>query len=147
MKNKFRFFYSSNKSSRQFAWQQIICVPLLLTLFACSPYQEYDMKLLPSEEFQKEVERFITVGMPIQQAKQIVESNGFICESYQDTEFAVEERDNDGRLIKETYIRGDYFSCIVERSYVITYSTWGIVIQYKSNKVILIDTSVRSLSP
>jgi hypothetical protein len=89
---------------------------------------------------QKEVNRFVRVGMPIQLAKQIMENNNFSCTDYKNNVFSVEEEQT--TTSKQTIVRGDYLNCIIEKSYFLASQNWQVFLLYKNNKVTMIHAVV-----
>jgi hypothetical protein len=122
------------------AKQLVILLLLPLFVLACSPTREEGIQLLDTqEEMQKEVSRYISLGIPIQKARQIMEDNKFSCEDKKDTEFSVEKRDKNGHpLGSQTIVRGDFLSCWITRSYFIASTTWGVSLLYKNNRVVMV---------
>jgi hypothetical protein len=112
----------------------------LLLSFACSPAENEGIQLLNTqEEMQKEVSRYITIGLPVQKARQIMENSKFSCEDNKDAKFSVEKRDENGhRLGPQTIIRGNFLSCAITRSYFIATTTWEVSLLYKNNRVVMI---------
>jgi hypothetical protein len=119
-----------------------------LFLLGCSPEQKGKIRLLKtSEEMQKEVNRFITVGMPIQKATHVLEESGFTCEDHKDKEFAVEDRDQTGKLMEQTIFRGDFRSCSRGYAYILASQSWQVFLMYKKQKVTMIHTVVHWQNP
>jgi hypothetical protein len=113
----------------------LILLSLLLVL-ACTPNSGIQL-YYTQDEMQKEVNRFISVGMPIQKAKQIMESSGFECEDRRDDLFGIEKTDPKTNLLSRTIVEGDYLLCGKEKSFLIAKQTWGIFLLYRNDKVTL----------
>ena len=122
------------------ARQSIILLLLPFFLWACQPTTKEGIQLLKTqEEMQKEVSRFIPLGIPIQQAKQIMRDSKFSCEDIKDGGFFVEKRDDNGQRIGEqTIVRGDFLSCGITHSYFIGSTSWRVVLLHKNGRVTMV---------
>jgi hypothetical protein len=118
----------------------VILLLLPLFLWACQSTPKEGIQLLETqEEMQKEVSRFIPLGIPIQQAKQIMEDSKFSCEDIRNNRFSVEKRDNNGhRIGEQTIVRGDFLSCEITHSYFIASKSWQVSLLHKNNRVIMV---------
>jgi hypothetical protein len=122
------------------ARQSIILLLLPFFLWACHSTPKEGIQLLKTqEEMQKEVSRFIPLGIPIQQARQIMEDSKFSCEEIRDDEFSVEKRDHNGhRIGEQTIVRGDFLSCKITHSYFIASTSWQVSLLHKNSRVIMV---------
>jgi hypothetical protein len=119
---------------------------LMLFVIACSPViKEEGIQLYTnSEKMEKEVSNFIATGMPIQKAKQVLESNKFDCKDRKNDSFVIEKSDVNGFPLGDTVVAGDYLWCSVSRSYFISSTSWNIFVLYKKDKVTIIHSSIHS---
>ncbi|TYQ30596.1 hypothetical protein [Pseudanabaena sp. UWO310] len=119
--------------------QSFILLLLTFSFGACQPAPKEGIQLLKTqEEMQKEVSRFIPLGISIQQARQIMRDSKFSCEDIKNG-FFVEKRDDNGHLIGEqTIVRGDFLSCGITHSYFIASTSWQVSLLHKNNRVIMV---------
>ena len=110
-------------------------------IFSCTPTTKEIQLLKTSNEFQKESDKFISIGMPIQKARQIVESNKFECTDHKNDIFAAEKRDANGQLISDRSVQGDFLWCSIESSFMAT-TRWNIFILYKKSRVTMIHAVI-----
>ncbi len=120
--------------------QSFILLLLTFSFGACQPDPKEGIQLLKTqEEMQKEVSRFIPLGIPTQQARQIMEDSKFSCEDRKDKKFLVEKRDDNGhRIGEQTIVRGDFLSCEITHSYFIASTSWQVSLLHKNNRVIMV---------
>jgi hypothetical protein len=122
-----------------------ILIILILPLFVlnCSITQKKGIQLLETtEDMQKEVRRHISIGLPVQDARKIVEDSEFSCRDIKNGSFVVDNRDRDGKLLSQTSVNGDFLECGITHSYFLASQGWGVYILYKNNKVIRVDANV-----
>jgi hypothetical protein len=112
-------------------------------LSACFPASEGNVRLhKTSEEMQTEVNRFVKIGMPIQKAINIFENSGFTCEDHKNEEFAIERRDRNETLLKQTILREDFYLCGRDHSYILANQSWQVFLVYKEEKVTITNAVV-----
>jgi hypothetical protein len=97
---------------------------LLLPFFilSCTPITKGIQLPKTSDELQKEANKFISIGMPIQNARQILEGSKFECTDHQNDVFAAERRDKNGQLIDTKTVQGDFLLCGIDSSFMATTS-------------------------
>jgi hypothetical protein len=97
-----------------------------------------------SGEMQKEVSKFIAVGMSVQKTKQILTNNKFDCRDRKNDSFVIEKIDKNGFPLEDTIVEGDYLWCSTSRSYFISSTSWNVFVLYKKDKAIMIHSSIQS---
>jgi hypothetical protein len=117
-------------------------------LFICSPFALLYAWLSPplsswngiqlrqnSIQLRQEVNKFVSVDMPLKQAQKIIEDSNFECEDNKNSSFVVENRDKNEQHTKQTIVTGDSLSCSRGKSYFIASTSWQIFLLYKQGKV------------
>ena len=117
-------------------------------LFICSPFALLYAWLSPplspwngiqlrknSIQLRQEVNKFVSVDMPLKQAQKIIEDSNFECGDNKNSSFAVENRDENEQHTKQDSVDGDFLSCSREKSYFIASTSWNILLLYKQGKV------------
>jgi hypothetical protein len=123
--------------SRQLA--SILLIPLFI--LSCTPITKAIKLPNTSDELQKEADKFISIGMPIQKARQILEGSKFECTDYQNDVFAAERRDKNGQLIGTKTVQGDFLWCSIG-SYFMATTTWSIAVMYKKSRVTMVHAVI-----
>jgi hypothetical protein len=124
-------------------------------LFICSPFALLYAWLSPplsswngiqlrqnSIQLRQEVNKFVSVDMPLKQAQKIIEDSNFECEDNKNSSFVVENRDKNEHHTKQDSVDGDFLSCSREKSYFIASTSWNILLLYKQGKVKMVYSVV-----
>jgi hypothetical protein len=134
---------ASDISKKYLVKQAMIILLIPFLILACSITPKEGINLLEtSEEMQKEINSSIPIGLPMQKARQIIESNNFTCEDQKNDSFVIDKRDRNGVLLNQTIVEGDFLSCGVEHSYFIASKSWKVFLLYKNDRVIMIYSVV-----
>jgi hypothetical protein len=122
--------------------RQVVFILLIpLSIWSCTPITKGIQLSKTSDELQKEVNRFISIGMSIQKAQQILESSDFKCEDYKNDVFAAEKRDANGQLINTRTVQGDFLLCSIG-SYFMATTSWSVAVLYKKSRVTMVHAVI-----
>jgi hypothetical protein len=121
--------------------QTIIIFIIIFFLFSCSSTEKKGIQLRKTSiEMQKEINKFIIIGMPIKEAELITEKSQFDCKKYK-------SNDEKNQFFNPFNRKGDLSICGITHSYLIASKSWHIYILEKNNKVSMIKAVVTDQNP
>ncbi|MDY6785133.1 MAG: hypothetical protein SW833_21750 [Cyanobacteriota bacterium] len=91
---------------------------------------------------EQEIQRFIPLGSSVVEAREIMESNGFVCEYAENERFSRVRDDPSapGRIRQTIYENVDYLYCDISKGFIVS-RRWQAALVHEDSQVTFISVS------
>ncbi|MDY6785131.1 MAG: hypothetical protein SW833_21740 [Cyanobacteriota bacterium] len=97
---------------------------------------------------EQEIQRFISLGSSVTEARKIMESNGFVCDYVENSTFARERDDPSapGGVKQTIYENVDFLYCDISKGFIVS-RRWQAALVYEDSQVTFISVSTGLTGP